>query len=253
MKILVAIKRVADYESPVQTSSDKTSLVWEGPFVVNPFDAIAVEEAVRIKEKGKEVEVVVVSVGTAEVQEQLRSSLAMGADRAILVKTDLPCDASAVSELLHAVVKQDKPDIVLMGKQAADKDSHQIAEMLAERMQAGQATQASNIAISTNTARVTREADGGLQTIDVQFPCVITADLRLNEPRFAPLPAIMQAKNKPLQILEASELGWKGQLACQCKQVQQVEKKKKGQRVANVETLLQRLKQEAKVIDDNMN
>lgn len=248
MKILVTIKRVADYESPVQVASDGKSLAWDGPFVVNPFDAIAVEEAVQIKEKQPDTEVVVVSIGSTEVEEQLRNSLAMGADRAILVKATAPWDALAVSELLYGVVQKEQPDVVLMGKQASDKDGHQIAEMLAERMQVGQATQASKIEISDKKARVTREADGGLQTVDVEFPCVITADLRLNEPRFAPLPAIMQAKTKPLQTLEASELGWTGKVACHCKQVQLVEKKKKGQRMPDVPTLLKQLQQEAKVI-----
>ncbi|MEM7402653.1 MAG: electron transfer flavoprotein subunit beta/FixA family protein [Myxococcota bacterium] len=248
MKILVAMKRVADYESPAQIEAGGQALAWDGPFVINPFDAIAVEEAVQIKERQQDVEVVVVAVGVAEAQQQLRSSLAMGADRAILVQATPPWDALAISALLHAVVKQEQPDMLLLGKQASDTDGHQIAEMLAERMQVGQATQASKIELSGSKARVTREADGGLQTIDVDFPCVITADLRLNEPRFAPLPAIMQAKNKPLQILEAAALGWSGQTACTCQQLQLLEKKKKGQRVADVATLLQQLKQEAKVL-----
>ena len=248
MKFLVTVKRVTDYEAKIKLKADKSGIVTDGVnMIMNPFDEIGVEEALRQKEKHTG-EVVVVTIGTTDSIAQLRSALAMGADRAILVRTDAVLDSAAVAQVLAKIVAKEQPDLVLMGKQAIDDDSNQAAQILAELMGWGQATFANNIAIASGTATVVREADGGLETVSVLLPAVISTDLRLNEPRYASLPGIMKAKKKPLEEIDIATLGVDLGLKVKLVGFEEPAAKKAGQKVADVASLMQKLKTEAKVL-----
>lgn len=248
MKILVTVKRVTDYEAKLRIAASGNAIETEGVnMVTNPFDEIAVEEALRLKEKTN-AEVVVVSVGDADASQQLRNAMAMGADRAILVKAESQLDCAAIVRVLAKVVEAEKPEIVLMGKQAVDDDSHQVSERLAERLGYGQATHANTVTLNGNIATVVREADGGLETVSVAMPCIITTDLRLNTPRYATLPGIMKAKKKPLEEKTVSELGVDVAPFVVVKKLELPPKKKGGEMVPDVATLISKLHNEAKVI-----
>ncbi len=252
MKILVTVKRVTDYEAKLKIAGDNSDIVRDGVnMIMNPFDEIAVEEALRLKDK-HEAEVVVVSIGSKDSETQMRAAMAMGADRGILVEADLNIsanmDSAYIAKILHKVVEKEQPDIVLMGKQAIDGDNHQTCEMLAELWGVGQATQANTVTINDKEAVVVREADGGLETLAVDLPCVITADLRLNEPRYASLPGIMKAKKKQLDFLPVASLGVTHQPQVKVKKLSYPATRKAGQRVSSVAELVSKLKNEAKVI-----
>ncbi len=207
-KILVGLKRVVDYNVRVRVKSDGSGVETDGvKMSINPFDEIALEEALRMKERGDASEIVAVSIGTTESQQQLRTGLAMGADRAILVETATRPDQLSIARLFLALVEREKPDLVLLGKQAIDNDNNQTGQMLAALWQRPQATFASKIQIDGSTARVTREVDAGLETIEIDLPAVVTTDLRLNEPRYVKLPDIMKAKKKPLEQISTDDLG----------------------------------------------
>ncbi|MDE1156906.1 MAG: electron transfer flavoprotein subunit beta/FixA family protein [Neorhizobium sp.] len=208
MKILVPVKRVVDYNVKIRVKPDGSGVELANvKMSMNPFDEISVEEALRLKEKGQAEEVVVVSIGPAKAEETLRTALAMGADRAILIETDETVEPLAVAKLLKGVVDAEQPGLVIVGKQAIDDDSNQTGQMLAALLGSAQATFASKIEISGDKASVTREVDGGLQTIEVKLPAVVTTDLRLNEPRYASLPNIMKAKKKPLDKKTPADFG----------------------------------------------
>ena len=207
-KILVGLKRVVDFNVRVRVKSDGTGVETDGvKMSINPFDEIALEEALRIRERGEASEVVAVSIGSSEAQQQLRTGLAMGADRAILVTSESPIDQLTVARVFLALVEREKPDLVLLGKQAIDNDNNQTGQMLAALWERPQATFASAVELSGSAARVTREVDAGLETIEIDLPGVVTTDLRLNEPRYVKLPDIMKAKKKPLDQLSLEELG----------------------------------------------
>jgi len=208
MKVLVPVKRVIDYNVKARVKADQSGVdLANVKMSMNPFCEIAVEEAVRQKEKGAATEVVAVSIGPAQAQETLRTALAMGADRAILIQTDADPEPLAVAKLLKAVIAEESPDVVIMGKQAIDGDNNAVGQMLAALLDWPQATFANKVELAAGDAKVTREVDGGLQTLDVSLPAIITADLRLNEPRYASLPNIMKAKKKPLDVKEAASMG----------------------------------------------
>ncbi len=208
MKVLVPVKRVIDYNVKARVKADQTGVdLANVKMSMNPFCEIAVEEAVRLKEKGVASEIVAVSVGPTQAQETLRTALAMGADRAILIQTDQDLEPLAIAKVLKAVVAEESPELVLMGKQAIDGDNNATGQMLAALLDWPQAAFASEVVVEGGKAKVTREVDGGLQTLDVDLPAVVTADLRLNEPRYASLPNIMKAKKKPLDVKELSSLG----------------------------------------------
>jgi electron transfer flavoprotein beta subunit len=207
-KILVGLKRVVDANVRVRVKPDGTGIVTDGvKMTINPFDEIALEEALRIKEKGGATEVVVVSIGPADTQQQLRNGLAMGADRAILVQTDTPVESLAAAKVFLKLIEKESPQIVLLGKQGIDDDNNQTGQMLAALWDRPQATFASKVELDGGKAKVTREVDAGLETIEVDLPAVLTADLRLNEPRYVKLPEIMKAKKKPLETLPIASLG----------------------------------------------
>ena len=208
MKILVPVKRVVDYNVKVRVKSDGTGVdIANVKMSMNPFDEIAVEEAVRLKEKGAATEVIAVSCGVAQCQETLRTAMAIGADRAILVETDAELQPLAVAKLLKALVDKEQPGLIILGKQAIDDDANQTGQMLAALLGWSQGTFASKVEISGGKARVTREVDGGLQVVDIKFPAIVTTDLRLNQPRYASLPNIMKAKKKPLDEKTATDYG----------------------------------------------
>jgi len=249
MKVLVAAKRVVDFNVKVRVRPDQSGVETANvKMSMNPFDEIAVEEAVRLKEKGAATEIVVVSCGLAACQETLRTALAIGADRAILVETDAELQPLAVAKLLEAVVKKEQPQLVIAGKQAIDDDSNQTGQMLAARLGWAQATFISKLELGDGKATVRREVDGGLETVEIQLPAVVTTDLRLNEPRYATLPNIMKAKKKPLEVMKPDALGV--DVAPRLKTVKVVEpaKRKGGGRVADVKELVGKLRNEAKVI-----
>ncbi len=252
MKILVTVKRVTDYEAKLKVSSDGMDIVREGVnMIMNPFDEIAVEEALRLKEK-HDGEVVVVSIGSKDCETQMRAAMAMGVDRGILVEANLGIshnlDSTYIAKILHKVIEKESPDLVLMGKQSIDDDNHQTAEMLAELWGVGQATQANTVTINGKEATVVREADGGLETVAVQLPCIISADLRLNEPRYAPLPGIMKAKKKPLDFIQVADLKIEHQAQVRLTKLIHPPSRKSGQRVSDVAELVNKLKNEAKVL-----
>lgn len=210
-KILVCLKRVVDYNVRIRLRDDGSGVVTDGlKMSINPFDEIALEEALRVKESGSAEEVVVVSIGTSEWQQQLRTGLAMGADRAILVETETALEPRAVAAALLALVKRESPELVLLGKQAIDGDNNQTGQMLAALWQRPQATFASKLELDGGRARVTREVDAGLETIEIDLPAVVTTDLRLNEPRYVKLPEILKAKRKPLETIALEELAAPG-------------------------------------------
>jgi electron transfer flavoprotein beta subunit len=254
MKILVPVKRVVDFNVKVRVKADGTGIELANiKMSLNPFDEIAVEEAVRLKEAGKATEVVVVSVGPAKAEEQLRTAMAIGADRGILIKTDAPTDLGgveplAVAKTLKALVEKEKPDLVIIGKQSIDDDSNQTGQMLAGLLGWAQGTFASKVEIDANALKVTREVDGGLKILALKLPAIVTADLRLNEPRYAKLPDIMKAKKKPLEILEPSALGVDYTPRLAIIKVAEPAKRKGGIKVKSVDELIDKLKNEAKVL-----
>jgi electron transfer flavoprotein beta subunit len=249
MKVLVSVKRVVDYNVKVRVKSDGSGVETANvKMSMNPFDEIAVEEAMRLKEAGSATEVVVVSCGPLACQETLRTALAIGADRAILVETGVELQPLAVAKLLKAVCDKEKPGLVIMGKQAIDDDANQTGQMLAALMGWAQATFASKVTIEGDKAQVTREVDGGLDTISIKLPAVVTTDLRLNEPRYVTLPNIMKAKKKPLENLKPDALGV--DVAPRLKTLKVVEppKRKGGVKVPDAKALIEKLRNEAKVI-----
>ena len=249
MKILVAVKRVVDYNVKVRPNSDNSDVELANvKMSVNPFCEIAVEEAVRLKEKGIATEIIAVTIGTAQSQEQLRTCLALGADRAILVETDIPVEPLAIAKCLKAVYEEEQPDIVLMGKQAIDGDNNQTGQMLASMLGCAQGTFASEVSVEEGSIAVTREIDGGLQTLSLKLPAVITTDLRLNEPRYASLPNIMKAKQKPLATRTAEELGVDVSPRTQLLGVELPAQRQAGIKVNDLAQLVDKLKYEAKVI-----
>jgi electron transfer flavoprotein beta subunit len=249
MKILVAVKRVVDFNVKIRVKADGSGVELANvKMSMNPFDEIGVEEAIRLREAGKATEVVAVSIGPAQAQETLRTALAMGADRAILVKNDGYVEPLAVAKILKGVVEAEKPDIVILGKQAIDDDCNQTGQMLSALLGYPQATFASKLEIDGGEAKVTREIDGGLQTIRVKLPFIMTTDLRLNQPRYASLPNIMKAKKKPLE--EKTPGDYKADVAPRLKIVKTSEppKRQAGIKVKSVSELVQKLKDEAGVI-----
>ena len=249
MKVLVAIKRVVDYNVRVRVRADGSGIETANvKFSMNPFDEIAVEEAVRLKEAGTASDVLVVSIGPAQAQETLRAALAMGADRAILIQTDDIVEPLAVAKLLAAITKRENPDLAILGKQAIDDDCNQTGQMLAALLSWPQATFASKLVVEGGYALVTREIDGGLETLSLQLPALVTTDLRLNTPRYASLPNIMKAKKKPLDVLSPADLGVDIAPRLTTLKVEEPPKRKAGVRVADAAELVQKLKQEAKVI-----
>lgn len=249
MKILVPIKRVVDYNVKVRPSSDGKDVdLANVKMSVNPFCEIAVEEAIRLKESGNADEVVVVSIGPAKAQEQLRAALALGADRAILVESENNLEPLAVAKCLQAIVAKENPSLVIMGKQSIDGDNNQTGQMLAALCGFAQGTFASEVIIEGQSVKVTREIDGGLETLCLSIPAVITTDLRLNEPRYAALPNIMKAKKKPLETLPIATLGVDAAPRTHTTAVEAPPVRKAGVKVADVSALLDKLKNEAKVI-----
>ena len=249
MKILVAVKRVIDYNVKVRVKSDNSGVETANvKMSMNPFDEIAIEEAVRLKEAGVATEVVAVSCGVTQCQETLRTAMALGADRGILVETDAELQPLAVAKLLKALVDKEQPSIVILGKQAIDDDSNQTGQMLAALVNASQATFASKVQVADGKATVTREVDGGLETLALNLPAVITTDLRLNEPRYVTLPNIMKAKKKPLDTVKPEDLGVDIAPRLKTIKVEEPPKRSAGVMVPDVKTLVEKLKNEAKVI-----
>jgi electron transfer flavoprotein beta subunit len=249
MKILVAVKRVVDYNVKIRVKSDQSGVDTANvKMSMNPFDEIAVEEAIRLKETGIASEIVVFSAGSQQCQETLRTALAIGADRAILVETDVDLQPLAVAKLLQAVCAKEQPQLIILGKQAIDDDSNQTGQMLAALMDLPQATFASKVALVDGILRVTREVDGGLETISMGLPAVITTDLRLNEPRYVTLPNIMKAKKKELEIIKPEALGVDVTPHMKTIKVVEPPKRTAGILVADVAALVDKLKNEAKVI-----
>jgi len=249
MKALVAVKRVVDYNVKVRVKSDGTGVdIANVKMSMNPFDEIAVEEAMRLKEKGVVSEVIAVSCGVTACQETLRTAMAIGADRAILIETDAELQPLAVAKLLKAVVDKEQPQLVILGKQAIDDDCNQTGQMLAALAGFGQATFASKVEVADGSAAVTREVDGGLETVKIKLPAVVTTDLRLNEPRYVTLPNIMKAKKKPLEVLKPSDLGVDVAPRIKTLKVSEPAKRSAGIKVPDVATLVSKLKNEAKVI-----
>ncbi|WP_374963169.1 electron transfer flavoprotein subunit beta/FixA family protein [Spongiibacter tropicus] len=249
MKVLVAVKRVVDYNVKVRPKSDGTGVDLNNvKMAINPFCEIAVEEAVRLKEKGVATEIVAVSIGPKVAQEQIRTALALGADRGILVETDEDVQPLGVAKVLKAVVDKEQPQLVIMGKQAIDGDNNQTGQMLAALAGMGQGTFASEVAVDGDSVAVTREIDGGLQTVKLKLPAVVTTDLRLNEPRYASLPNIMKAKKKPLDTLTPDELGIDVTPRVKTLKVEPPAERQAGIKVADVAELVEKLKNEAKVI-----
>jgi electron transfer flavoprotein beta subunit len=249
VKILCTAKRVPDPEIKLRIAPDGSGYIKDGvKWVVNPFDEIAVEEGLRLKEKHGG-EVVVVSIGSSESAQQIRQCLAMGADRGVLVKNDAEVDSDAAARAIAKIVEEEKPDLVLMGKQAVDYDSSQACGIVAELLGYGQASYASKVTVSEDgkTAQVVREVDGGLETVDVSLPAVITADLRLNEPRYASLPSIMKAKKKPLKETSFADLKVDATPKVKSVKVAEPPTRKAGEIVADVPTLVKKLHEEAKV------
>jgi electron transfer flavoprotein beta subunit len=248
VKILVPCKRVPDTDQRIHVQSDGRDIDRSNlPYMVNPFDAIALEEALRIGEVSGDVEVTAVSIGPAECEKELRTCLAMGADRGILVEVDQVLDPWNVSSMLVEIVKRESPDLVLMGKQAVDDDANQTGQFLAARLDWPQATFISHLELEGQSARVARETDTGIETVRVPLPAVITADLRLNEPRYASLPSIMKARKKPIEMISVADLGCPIEPRVTLIRLEQASADRSGVRVADVGELLRRLKEETKV------
>ena len=249
MKILVAVKRVIDYNVQIRVKDDGSGVVTDNvKMSTNPPDDNAVEEAVKIKESGKANEIVAITIGEEKSQETVRKALAVGADKGIHVKVDGPVEPLAVSKILQKIVEKENPDLVFMGKQAIDDDCNQTGQMLAALLNWPQATFASKIEVKDKSLEVTREIDEGLETIEVNIPAIVTCDLRLNEPRYASLPNIMKAKKKPLETLNASDLAIDTKPRIEQIKVEEPPKRKAGIKVSSVAELVQKLKNEAKVI-----
>ena len=249
MKVLVAVKRVVDYNVKVRVKSDGSGVdVANVKMSMNPFDEIAIEEAVRLREKGVVTEIIAVSCGVLACQETLRTAMAIGADRAILVETDVELQPLAVAKLLKSLVDREQPGLVILGKQAIDDDCNQTGQMLAALGDLPQATFASKVEVADGHALVTREVDGGLETLKLTLPVVVTTDLRLNEPRYVTLPNIMKAKKKPLEMLKPADLGVDVTPRIQTLKVSEPPKRTAGIKVPDVATLVSKLKNEAKVI-----
>ncbi|GLR68478.1 electron transfer flavoprotein subunit beta [Acidocella aquatica] len=249
MKLLVAVKRVVDYNVKVRVKSDHTAVETAGvKMSMNPFDEIAVEEAVRLKEKGIATEIIAVSLGVTQCQETIRTALAMGADRGILVETDVALEPLAVAKMLKAIAIKEGAELVLLGKQAIDDDMNATGQMLAALLGWPQGTFASKVEIADGTATVTREVDGGLETVALTMPAVITADLRLNEPRYASLPNIMKARKKTIDVMKPEDLGVDPAPRLSILSVNEPPVRKAGIKVADVAALIDKLRNEAKVI-----
>jgi electron transfer flavoprotein beta subunit len=249
MKLLVPVKRVVDYNVKVRVRADGTGVETANvKMSMNPFDEIALEEAVRLKEKGVAAEVVAVSIGPAAAQEQIRTALAMGADRGVLVEHDGPLEPLAVAKLLKALVGRERPQLVLLGKQAIDDDMNATGQMLAALLGWPQGAFASRLEVAGGRATVTREVDGGLETVRLKLPAVVTADLRLNEPRYASLPNIMKARKKPIETVRPAELGVDPAPRLTVLRVEEPPRRQAGRRVGSVAELVDRLRNEAKVI-----
>ncbi|HRZ04539.1 MAG TPA: electron transfer flavoprotein subunit beta/FixA family protein [Candidatus Competibacteraceae bacterium] len=249
MKILVAVKRVVDYNVKVRAKADGSGVETANvKMSMNPFDEIAVEEAVRLQEAGQAKEIVAVSLGVAACQDTIRTALAMGADRGILVETDIELQPLAVAKLLKAVVEKEKPDLIILGKQAIDDDANQTGQMLAALLGWAQGAFASKVELGDGTVTVTREVDGGLETVALQLPALVTTDLRLNEPRFVKLPNIMKAKKKPLDVLKPADLGVDVTPRLVTLKVQEPPKRQAGIKVDTVAALVDKLHKEAHVI-----
>jgi len=249
MKVLVPVKRVIDYNVKVRVKPDQTGVdLANVKMSMNPFDEIATEEAVRLKEKGVATEVIVVSIGPQQAQETIRTALAMGADRGILIQTDVDVEPLAVAKLLKAVIAEESPNLIVMGKQAIDGDNNAVGQMLAALLDWPQATFASKIEVSGDKASVTREIDGGLQTLEVSLPAVITADLRLNEPRYASLPNIMKAKKKEIAVKTPGDYGVDVTARLKVLKVAEPPKRTAGIVVENAAALVAKLKNEAGVL-----
>ena len=249
MKILVPVKRVVDYNVKVRVKADGSGVETSGvKMSMNPFDEIAVEEAVRLKEKGVATEIVAISMGGAQCAETIRTALAMGADRGILVETDAELQPLAVAKLLHAIAGREQPRLVIMGKQAIDDDMNATGQMLAALLGWPQGTFASKLVVEGETVTVTREIDGGLETLALNLPAIVTTDLRLNEPRYASLPNIMKARKKPIATLKPADLGVDPAPRLRVVKVSEPPKRQAGKKVGSVGELVQKLRQEAKVI-----
>lgn len=249
MKVLVAVKRVIDYNVKVRVKADNTDVdLANVKMAMNPFCEIAVEEAVRLKEKGVATEIVAVSIGPKEAQEQIRTALALGADRGILVEAADKVEPLGVAKVLKAIVDEEKPDLIILGKQAIDGDNNQTGQMLAALMGAGQGTFASEVNVEDGKVNVTREIDGGLQTVALNLPAVVTSDLRLNEPRYASLPNIMKAKKKPLDTKSPTDLGVDVGARTELLKVTPPAERQAGVKVETVAELVDKLKNEAKVL-----
>ncbi len=249
MKVLVAVKRVIDYNVKVRVKSDGSGVETQNiKMSMNPFDEIAIEEALRLKEAGKASEVVAISMGPQQAQETIRTALAMGADRGVHVLTDDPLEPLAVAKMLKAIAEEEKPGLVILGKQAIDGDANQTGQMLAALLGWSQGTFASKVELAEGSLDVTREVDGGLETITIQTPAVVTTDLRLNEPRYASLPNIMKAKKKTIDAKSPGDLGVDTAPRLTVLKVAEPPKRESGEMVADVATLVDKLKNEAKVI-----
>ena len=249
MKVLVAVKRVIDPNVKVRVKADQSGVETANvKMAMNPFDEIGVEEAIRMKEAGKATEIVAVSIGPQTVQETIRTALAMGADRGLHVTTDLDIQPLAAAKLLKAVIDKEQPQVVILGKQAVDNDNAQTGQMLAGLLGWSQATFASKIALGDGTAEITREVDGGMETVQVKLPVIVTTDLRLNEPRYASLPNIMKAKKKPIEETTPEALGVDATPRLKLLKVVEPPKRQAGVKLASVAELVDKLKNEAKVI-----
>ncbi len=249
MKLLVPVKRVVDYNVKVRVKSDQTGVELAGvKMAMNPFDEIAIEEAVRLKEKGIATEIVAISIGVAACQETLRTALAMGADRGILVETDVSPEPLAVAKMLKAIADKEQPRLIILGKQAIDDDMNATGQMLAALLGWPQGTFASKVEIEGDTATVTREVDGGLETVALTLPAIVTADLRLNEPRYASLPNIMKARKKPIETMKPADLGVDPAPRLTTLKVVEPAKRQAGKKVGSVAELVEKLRNEAKVI-----
>ena len=249
MKLLVPVKRVVDYNVKVRVKADGSGVETAGvKMSMNPFDEIAVEEAVRLKEKGVATEIVVVSMGVAQCAETIRTALAMGADRGILVETDVELQPLAFAKLLKALAAKEQPGLIIMGKQAIDDDMNATGQMLAALLGWPQGTFASRVVIEGDKLTVTREIDGGLETLELDLPCIVTTDLRLNEPRYASLPNIMKARKKPIETIKPADMGVDPAPRLKLVKVMEPPKRLAGQKVGSVAELVQKLRTEAKVI-----
>ena len=249
MKILVPVKRVVDYNVKVRVKGDGSGVdIANVKMSMNPFDEIAIEEAVRLKEAGKATEVIAVSCGVPQCQETLRTAMAIGADRAILVETDVELQPLAVAKLIKALVDKEKPELVIAGKQAIDDDANQTGQMIAALCGMAQATFVSKVTLADGRAQVVREVDGGMETLSIKLPAVLTTDLRLNEPRYVTLPNIMKAKKKPLDVLKPADLGVDVTPRLKTLKASEPPARQAGVKVPDVATLVAKLKNEAKVI-----